>query len=89
MFITSSFLQIIPQESAIGLMKEDESFWSKLKSTLHQILEELAAPPTLAAVSSLEFAPLFYVKEYETLNCYLHYYKDGITKLASPSVLRL
>ncbi|KAM7529485.1 hypothetical protein LguiB_032895 [Lonicera macranthoides] len=60
--VTAGFDGIMPQESAFGSMKEDESFWSKLKSTLHQILEELAAPPTLAAIVGFMFGAVPWLK---------------------------
>nr|DAD46522.1 TPA_asm: hypothetical protein HUJ06_016459 [Nelumbo nucifera] len=41
--------QVLSSERA----EEKRTFWEKLKGVIHQLLEELMAPPTIAAVSNL------------------------------------
>jgi len=45
------FNQIVPLLSEGELSENKLSFWGKLTGSLHQIVEELMAPPTVAAVS--------------------------------------
>ncbi|KAL2457664.1 Auxin efflux carrier family protein [Forsythia ovata] len=44
------------------LVTQKASTWSKLLGTLHQILEELLAPPTLAAIIGLIFGAITWLK---------------------------
>lgn len=57
-----------------------EPFWTKLLGFLRQILEELLAPPTIAAVSFLEIshAPI----DWQELNTYDFVINTQITNLA-------
>jgi len=54
----SLWFQIVSQESEHG--KGNVSSWTKLIGFLHQILEELLEPPTIAAVSFLDISPTFF-----------------------------
>lgn len=42
-----------PEDMKIIVVKEETGFWRKGVDFLHEILEELLAPPTLGAVSSI------------------------------------
>ena len=53
---------IVAQGSASGLEKENLSFWTKLIGILHQILEELLAPPTLGAIVGLIFGTITWLR---------------------------
>ncbi|XP_030975337.1 protein PIN-LIKES 7-like [Quercus lobata] len=53
---------IVAQGSASGLEKENLSFWTKLIGFLHQILEELLAPPTLGAIVGLIFGAITWLR---------------------------
>lgn len=41
-----------PEDKENKVVKEETGFWRKVVDFLHEILEELLAPPTLGAVSS-------------------------------------
>nr|XP_023889875.1 protein PIN-LIKES 7-like [Quercus suber] len=53
---------IVAQGLASGLEKENLSFWTKLIGFLHQILEELLAPPTLGAIVGLIFGAITWLR---------------------------
>ncbi|GMY11064.1 protein PIN-LIKES 7-like [Fagus crenata] len=53
---------IVAQGSASGLEKGNVSFWNKLTGFLHKILEELLAPPTLAAIVGLIFGAITWLR---------------------------
>ncbi|KAJ6919122.1 protein PIN-LIKES 7-like isoform X2 [Populus alba x Populus x berolinensis] len=55
---------IVSKESEHG--KGNVSSWTKLTGFLHQILEELLEPPTVAAVSFLDISPTFFYQELNT-----------------------
>ncbi|KAF5738085.1 auxin efflux carrier family protein [Tripterygium wilfordii] len=53
---------IVPQESASPLEEEQESFWSKLQGIVHMIVEELLAPPTIAAIMGFVFGAVTWLR---------------------------
>ncbi|KAG9129113.1 hypothetical protein Leryth_006378 [Lithospermum erythrorhizon] len=57
-----SKLIVVRQGSAGGSKKENESYLSKLTGLLHQIAEELLAPPTLAALVGLTFGTVKFLR---------------------------
>ncbi|KAF5753111.1 auxin efflux carrier family protein [Tripterygium wilfordii] len=53
---------IVPRESASQSDKEQESFWSKLGGIVHMIVEELLAPPTIAAIIGFVFGAVTWLR---------------------------
>lgn len=53
---------IVAQESVSPVDTQNESLWTKLIGVLHQILEELLAPPTLAAIVGLVFGAVTWLR---------------------------
>lgn len=56
-FLKVSLIQIVPEMSGSQTKKGNASFWGNALVILQQLLEELLAPPTLAAVSFSKFSP--------------------------------
>ncbi|KAL7231183.1 hypothetical protein ACSBR2_009451 [Camellia fascicularis] len=54
--------QAMPQVSASKLEKENVSFWGNIIVVLHQLLEELLAPPTLSAIVGFFFGAIPWLK---------------------------
>ncbi|GMP26903.1 hypothetical protein CsSME_00003151 [Camellia sinensis var. sinensis] len=71
--------QAMPQVSASKLEKENVSFWGNIIVVLHQLLEELLAPPTLSAVSSSQNFSFIYVLNMNAEIYHFHYTKRLIT----------
>ncbi|KAJ6413381.1 hypothetical protein OIU84_006222 [Salix udensis] len=59
---TESQFQIVSRESEHEHGKGSVSFWTKLIGSLHQILEELLAPPTLAAILGFIFGATAFLR---------------------------
>ena len=69
----SLWFQIVSQESEHG--KGNVSSWTKLTGFLHQILEELLEPPTVAAVSFLDISPTFFLLRTKHLSLWSSKYR--------------
>ncbi|KAJ6736970.1 hypothetical protein OIU85_019078 [Salix viminalis] len=59
---TESQFQIVSRESEHEHGKGSGSFWTRLIGSLHQILEELLAPPTLAAILGFIFGATAFLR---------------------------
>ncbi|GMH14935.1 hypothetical protein Nepgr_016776 [Nepenthes gracilis] len=67
--------------------KENETSWSKLLDLIIQVLEELRAPPTLAAVIGLIFGAITWLKMLIIGdNAPLHVIQDSITMLGAGAI---
>ncbi|KAF8029179.1 hypothetical protein BT93_E1754 [Corymbia citriodora subsp. variegata] len=56
-------LAVISQESSSKSKKESMTLWGKLVGVLHTILEELLAPPTLAAILGFTFGAVSWLRK--------------------------
>uniref|UniRef100_A0A6N2LMG2 Auxin efflux carrier family protein n=1 Tax=Salix viminalis TaxID=40686 RepID=A0A6N2LMG2_SALVM len=59
---TESQFQVVSRESEHEHGKGSVSFWTRLIGSLHQILEELLAPPTLAAILGFIFGATAFLR---------------------------
>ncbi|KAL5752286.1 hypothetical protein ACOSP7_022471 [Xanthoceras sorbifolium] len=58
----SQQIQIVPEEPISNVEKEKGSFWKHALESLHQILEELMAPPTLGAIVGFIFGATVWLR---------------------------
>ncbi|KAB1201992.1 hypothetical protein CJ030_MR8G005374 [Morella rubra] len=78
---------IVDQGSANSVEKGDVSLWNKLIGLLHQILEELLAPPTLGAIVGLIFGAISWLKNLVVGdNAPLRVFQDSIQLLGDGTI---
>ncbi|KAL6993347.1 Protein PIN-LIKES 7 [Sarracenia purpurea var. burkii] len=80
-------LQIVPQVSANKLEKGNGSIWGNVLGVLHQLLEELLAPPTVGAIIGFIVGAIPWLKSvFIGDNAPLRVIQDSITLLGNGTI---